>query len=69
MKEMLQYLLDPSDPDRGYVSFAATDEILLLVNNMGGLSQLELAAFTNVVLNTLGGLYFYSTDDRIGLLN
>jgi dihydroxyacetone kinase len=50
---MLSFLLDPSDTDRAYVPFSSSDDVLLLINNMGGLSVLELGAFTHVVLERL----------------
>jgi dihydroxyacetone kinase len=43
---MLKYCLDPNDKDRAFVDFNADDTVLLLVNNFGGLSNLELEALT-----------------------
>ncbi|KAF2705740.1 dihydroxyacetone kinase [Pleomassaria siparia CBS 279.74] len=51
--EMLKYLLDPSDSDRAFVEFNPNDEVVMLVNNFGGLSGLELEALTNVTLTLL----------------
>jgi dihydroxyacetone kinase len=51
--EMLKYLLDPSDSDRAFVEFKDSDEVVMLVNNFGGLSGLELEALTNVTLTLL----------------
>ncbi|GAB7363911.1 hypothetical protein MBLNU230_g4474t1 [Neophaeotheca triangularis] len=48
VKEMLTYCLDPSDEDRAFVSFKAGDEVVLLVNNMGGVSNLELEALATI---------------------
>ncbi|KAI9712049.1 MAG: hypothetical protein M1820_001758 [Bogoriella megaspora] len=53
VKEMLLYLLDPNDPDRAFVKFAPTDDIAMLINNFGGLSNLELEALTSVVEDQL----------------
>ena len=53
VKEMLKYLLDPSDSDRAFVEFSPSDEVVMLVNNFGGLSGLELEALVNVTLVSL----------------
>ncbi|KAF2439124.1 Dak1-domain-containing protein [Karstenula rhodostoma CBS 690.94] len=53
IKQMLKYLLDPSDTDRAFVPFAPTDNVVMLVNNFGGLSGLELEALTNLALKVL----------------
>ncbi|KAK9315657.1 Dak1 domain-containing protein [Lipomyces starkeyi] len=44
--EMLNYLIDPNDEERAYVKFDEGDEVVLLVNNFGGLSPLETSALT-----------------------
>ncbi|KAF1994885.1 dihydroxyacetone kinase [Amniculicola lignicola CBS 123094] len=51
--EMLKYLLDTSDSDRAFVEFKPSDEVVMLINNFGGLSGLELEAMTNVALIVL----------------
>ncbi|KAL5385095.1 hypothetical protein DPSP01_004905 [Paraphaeosphaeria sporulosa] len=53
IKQMLKYLLDPSDTDRAFVPFGPTDNVVMLVNNFGGLSGLELEALTNLALQVL----------------
>ncbi|KAJ4295040.1 hypothetical protein N0V90_007048 [Kalmusia sp. IMI 367209] len=53
IKEMLKYLLDPADSDRAFVSFTPKDNVVMLVNNFGGLSGLELEALTNLALTVL----------------
>ena len=53
---MFKYLLDTSDDERGYVEFSPDDAVAILVNNMGGLSDLELAALADVALLRLGTL-------------
>jgi dihydroxyacetone kinase len=53
IKEMLNYLLDPSDTDRAFVSFSPTDNVVMLVNNFGGLSNLEFDAMINLALIAL----------------
>lgn len=46
IKTMLAQLLDPNDRDRSFVSVSKTDKIVLFMNNLGGLSMLELAGVT-----------------------
>ncbi|KAF2681605.1 dihydroxyacetone kinase [Lentithecium fluviatile CBS 122367] len=53
VKEMLKYLLDPNDSDRAFVKFDPRDNVVMLINNFGGLSGLELEALTNVTLEQL----------------
>ncbi|KAI9667095.1 MAG: hypothetical protein M1831_001272 [Alyxoria varia] len=49
----LKYILDESDPERGYVHFDKGDEIVLMVSNFGGMSPLELGALTDELLEQL----------------
>ncbi|RAR11671.1 dihydroxyacetone kinase [Stemphylium lycopersici] len=53
IKEMLKYLLDPSDTDRAFVPFNPNDNVVMLVNNFGGLSNLEFDAMVNLALVAL----------------
>ncbi|EFQ91351.1 hypothetical protein CFE70_002873 [Pyrenophora teres f. teres 0-1] len=53
IKEMLRYLLDPSDSDRAFVTFNPNDNVVMLVNNFGGLSNLEFDAMVNLALVAL----------------
>lgn len=53
VKEMLKYLLDPSDSDRAFVPFSPSDNVVMLVNNFGGLSGLEFDAMVSVTLQVL----------------
>jgi dihydroxyacetone kinase len=46
VETMLQELLDWSDEDRSFSTITLADEVVLLVNNLGGLSRLELGAIT-----------------------
>ncbi|KAK9453596.1 Dak1 domain-containing protein [Dipodascopsis uninucleata] len=46
LTEMIRYLVDPTDAERAYVKFEPTDSVVMLVNNFGGLSGLELGALT-----------------------
>ncbi|KAI5917290.1 Dak1 domain-containing protein [Camillea tinctor] len=51
----LGLLCDPTDPGRAFVSFEnADDSVVLLVNNYGGLSSLELGALTDEIIKQLG---------------
>jgi dihydroxyacetone kinase len=47
---MLDQLLDQNDMDRGYVNMNDAEEIVLLVNNLGGVSELEFGGITTQVL-------------------
>ena len=53
IKIMLGQLLDQGDKDRAYVSIGKTDETVLLINNFGGVSNLELGAITTEVTSRL----------------
>ncbi|KAI0427673.1 dihydroxyacetone kinase [Xylaria sp. FL1042] len=53
VKTILTYLLDESDPLRGYVNFNEGDETILLVSNFGGMSYLEMGALVNDLLEQL----------------
>jgi hypothetical protein len=46
ISRMLALILDESDKDRNFVSFSKSDDIILIVSNMGGLSVLELSRYT-----------------------
>ena len=54
---LLKLLLDQSDKDRAFVPFAPKDDTVLLVNNLGGISNLELSAFTGITVDQLGKEY------------
>lgn len=55
--EMLDYLLNPNDEDRGYLSFDKDDDPVLFVNNLGGVSQLELFALVDETIEQLYKTY------------
>ncbi|RFU80031.1 dihydroxyacetone kinase [Trichoderma arundinaceum] len=58
IENMLAQLLKQSDPDRSFVDFSqCSTNIVLLVNNLGGLSTLELAGITNEVVLQLDKAY------------
>lgn len=46
---MLLQMLDHNDPDRCYVTRKPEDKFVLLINNLGGTSPLELAGITDEV--------------------
>lgn len=50
----LKLLCDPTDPERAFVEFHSGDDVVLLVNNYGGLSNLELGALTDETIIQLG---------------
>lgn len=52
--EMLQYLLDPNDKDRAYTPFEKDSAPVLYVNNLGGMSVLELNAICDETIEQLG---------------
>lgn len=43
----LKLLCDPNDPERSFVDFHTDDAVVLLINNYGGVSNLELGALTD----------------------
>ena len=57
VEKMLAQLLDPKDKDRAYVKVEQSDPIVMLINNFGGLSNLELGAITTEVWTQLGRDY------------
>ncbi|OQE44388.1 hypothetical protein PENCOP_c002G03686 [Penicillium coprophilum] len=61
VKSMLLQLLDHNDPDRCYVTHTPEDEFVLLINNLGGVSPLELAGITDEVYRQLQRDYQVNT--------
>ncbi|EEB09141.1 dihydroxyacetone kinase Dak1 [Schizosaccharomyces japonicus yFS275] len=55
--DMLKQLLDQNDKDRAYVNIQKSDEVVLLVNNLGGLSVLEFGAIASKVKELLEANY------------
>jgi dihydroxyacetone kinase len=51
---MLDQLLDTSDVDRAYVDFSDAQDVVAMVNNLGGTSPLEFDGITTNVLKALG---------------
>lgn len=55
VEEMLKQLLDSKDEDRAYVNFGdAPEDVVLMVNNLGGTSVLELGGVATEILRQLG---------------
>jgi len=57
VKTMLRYMLDPSDKDRAFLQVSKSDDTVLLVNNLGGVSPLEMGGITAEVVNQLSQTY------------
>lgn len=53
VKRMLGQMLDTRDADRGYLHVKQSDQTLLLINNYGGVSNLELGAIVTEVTSQL----------------
>jgi dihydroxyacetone kinase len=53
VKTMLSHCLDTTDQDRSFSQITDKDEVVLLVNNLGGVSPLELGGITNEVVEQL----------------
>ncbi|KXJ94991.1 Dak1 domain-domain-containing protein [Microdochium bolleyi] len=50
---LFKYMLDETDPDRGYVNFKPDDQTILLVSNFGGMSHLEMGALVDELLEQI----------------
>jgi len=57
VKTMLEHCLNAADQDRSFSSISDKDEVVLLVNNLGGVSPLELGGITNEVVEQLDGTF------------
>lgn len=53
VKTMLSHCLSTADQDRSFSKITENDEVVLLVNNLGGVSPLELGGITNEVVAQL----------------
>ncbi|KXS96550.1 hypothetical protein AC578_1963 [Pseudocercospora eumusae] len=53
VKTMLKYMLDQSDKDRAFSNISSSDQTVLLVNNLGGVSVLEMGGITTEVATQL----------------
>ena len=50
---MLAQLLDVHDAERHFIDIASTDDVVLFINNLGGVSVLEMGAITTEVCSQL----------------
>ncbi|RMZ77439.1 hypothetical protein DV738_g4411, partial [Chaetothyriales sp. CBS 135597] len=57
VKIMLAQLLDPSDKDRHYVDVKPSDQVVLFVNNLGGVSCLEIGGIVTELVKQLKETY------------
>ena len=57
VQRMLKYMLDPSDKDRAFLDVTKNDETVVMVNNLGGVSPLEMGGVANEVLEQLEKTY------------
>ncbi|KAH1493485.1 hypothetical protein KXW18_000621 [Aspergillus fumigatus] len=53
IKTMLLQILDHNDPDRAFLTHQPGDQFVLLINNLGGVSTLELSGITDEVYRQL----------------
>jgi dihydroxyacetone kinase len=53
VKIMLSHALSTADQDRSFSKITEKDDVVLLVNNLGGVSPLELGGITNEVVEQL----------------
>jgi len=56
-KHMLPKLLDPTDKDRAFVDFNTGDEVTLLINNLGGVSNFIISAIAETTTRFLKQQY------------
>ena len=54
---MLAQLLDPNDKDRNFVNITSKDQVVLFVNNLGGLSNLETGGAVAELVKQLQDTY------------
>lgn len=57
VKTMLKYMLDQSDKDRAFLNVSSSDQTVLLINNLGGVSVLEMGGITTEVVSQLSQTY------------
>jgi triose/dihydroxyacetone kinase / FAD-AMP lyase (cyclizing) len=57
IKIMLAQMLDPNDKDRHYVDINKNDDIILFVNNLGGVSMLEIGGIVAELVKQLKDTY------------
>ncbi|KAL6711398.1 dihydroxyacetone kinase Dak1 [Coniothyrium glycines] len=57
VKTMLSHCLDVADQDRSFSKITSEDDVVLLVNNLGGVSPLEMGGITNEVVEQLSSTF------------
>jgi dihydroxyacetone kinase len=57
VKKMLTQLLSATDKDRSFLDIKSSDDVVLLVNNLGGVSVLEMGGVCHQVVKTLEKSY------------
>jgi triose/dihydroxyacetone kinase / FAD-AMP lyase (cyclizing) len=57
VEEMLKQMLDPSDEDRNFLQVSSENQTALLINNLGGVSVLEIGGITDEVVKQLDAQY------------
>ncbi len=57
VKTMLKHCLNTADQDRSFSNISEKDDVVLLINNLGGVSPLELSGITNEVVEQLDGTF------------
>jgi dihydroxyacetone kinase len=50
---MLAYMLEQDDKERGFLNVSSEDETVVLINNLGGVSVLEMGGIATEVLDQL----------------
>lgn len=69
VEELIQYCLkllcDPEDKERYFVNFEKDDSTVLVINNYGGMSNLEMGALTDETMTQLGESTLENFESRI----
>jgi dihydroxyacetone kinase len=61
IKDLLSLILSDEDLDRAFVPFKADDDVVVFINNVGGMSVLEMGAALEVILSELGASQIFSS--------
>ncbi|KAG9573939.1 dihydroxyacetone kinase, partial [Aureobasidium melanogenum] len=57
VEQMLAHMLDEEDKERGFLKVSSEDETVVLINNLGGVSVLEMGGIATEVLDQLKKYY------------
>ena len=57
VQTMLKYMLDQNDKERAFLSIESSDKTALIINNLGGVSVLEMGGITSEVVSQLSQDY------------